>query len=122
MRRVDGAVLIGVILLAGTVGLLAFAQLTSSALRLLAAGNGVEMVQIEAALGAAAWHTLHEIHAWPTHGTAPPYEHAGHTVSREITWLGSDGAEATVVFRLSGAERKVVYDLTEHPHRIVSFE
>lgn len=129
MRRVDGAVLITVIMLASTVGLVAFTHLTSSALRLLAAGNGIAMLQIDATLTAAAWHTVHELRAetlTPATNPVPSVEFAGSTVTREMVWgtEPTSGAicSATATFTLAGAVRTVTYDCSVTPVRIVSFQ
>lgn len=122
MRSLDGAVLIGVILLAGTVGLFAFVHVTSSALRLLAAGNGMHMLQTEATLDATAWHTLHHLQAGAIipEEEVPPFTFAGKEVTRTVVWASPGLAAFT--FSVHGAVRTVSYDVTAPPFRIVSFE
>lgn len=113
MRSVRGAVFVGVLLLTATVGLLAFAHVTASALRLLAAANGVEQLQVEAALDAAALVTREELSRFvaPPHPeTLPEFGFEEIVVTRILTWQDQGSSLlAHVQFVAHGAARNISY-------------
>lgn len=121
-----GAIFIGVLLLTASVGLLAFAHVTASALRLLAASNGVAQLQVEAALDVAALITRDELTQFvaPPHpDTLPIFTFEGTDVFRTLTWdTHPNGFHVTVHFATQGAARNIMYEVSPGTASFLSYQ
>lgn len=126
MRSITGAVFVAVLLLTASVGLLAFAHVTASALRFLAAANGVEQLQVEAALDAAALVTREELpqfHAPPHPEALEAFAFAGVVVERTLAWQSQpNGYHVTADFTAKGAARNIMYEVGSAQASFLSYQ
>lgn len=122
----SGVIFIGVLLLTASVGLLAFAHVTASALRIIAAANGVEQLQIEAALDAASLATRAELPQYaapPQPESLTPFLFEDVSVSRVISWRIQDSVlQATVEFTAHRVARFVTYVVSAGEAAFLSYQ